>query len=800
MKLKYVIVLLSVSVSLMAQKKGEEKGKNVQSQSVNDSTQTGKDRDYLKIVNGAKTVKGMFTVYKTRSGSYYFEIPDSLLQRDMLIGSRVISISNNSKISAGQRRSNPILIYFSKKDKYLMMYQPTGNQSAPSSDPIAVSLARNNVVPVVITFDIVARNGANDASVIDVTKLFSTEFDLVFPAGVGGSGKIDTKISQILEIKSFPKNVEVKSFYNYSGGKEPFSISIDYSFLLLPKEPYRVRLGDERINYSSENNRVFESEKPSYTQKYIDRWRIEPRPEDLERYKNGEKVIPQKQIVVYVDTIMPEKWRKYVKKGIETWNVAFEQIGFKNVIKAVDYPRDKNFDPEDSRYNCFHYITSTDANASGPQWIDPRSGEIIQADILWWHDVIDLLQTWRFVQTAAADPDARKKVLDDAVMGDAICYAIAHEMGHVLGLQHNMRGSYAYSTDSLRSPSFTQKYGNTASIMDYARNNYVAQPGDKEKGVRLIPPTLGPYDYFSIKWGYQPIYDAKEPQDEHAQLNKWFVEKGNDPIYFFGKTTASPIVPDPAAQSDALGNDLIKSANYGISNLKYITKNLISWTMEKGDDYQLLQKRYDGITKLYNRLVTLTLSYLGGVYDYAGVYGQNDGNNIPVDKMKQKETVHFVVNELVSSPQWLNPYDITKYLGPKTEEIMKKQADIISDLLGNFILMRLLDNEPLYKMNPYTVEEYLKDLDNEIWTATGKGSLTSYTKNIQIAYVDKLVSLVKPLMDTSDKSKEKSLGETLLPSFASAQLSKTKARITALSGANPQNAGHYKLLLKMIEK
>jgi len=592
--------------------------------------------------------------------------------------------------------------------------------------------------------------------------------------------------------------VEIKSFYSYSGGREPFCVTIDYSFVLLSKEPYRVRLSDERIGYSAENRQIFNTGKPYSSVKYINRWRIEPRVEDIEKYKRGELVVPQKQIVFYVDTVMPAKWRKYVHEAIGTWNLAFEKIGFKHVLKSMDFPRNPNFDPDDIRNNCFRYVTSTDANAQGPQWIDPRSGEIIQGDILWWHNVIDLLQTWRFVQTAAADPEARAKELSDEVMGDAIRYAVTHEMGHVLGLQHNMRGSFAIPTDSLRSATFTQKYGTTASIMDYSRNNWVAQPGDKEKGVALTPPRLGLQDYFSIKWGYQPIFEAAGPEDEASELNKWFLEKGNDPMYIFAGTAVSAVVPDPSAQSDALGNDLIKSAQYGIANCKLIAKNLVKWTMTQGDNLNLLQKRWDGLTKHYFRITNLTLSYLGGRYEYKGVYGQYPANLVPVESAKQKEAIHFIIKEMANC-NWLNNSEIAKMIGTETEDIKTWQTGVIGHLLGNFILSRMATNEALYNQNPYSLSEYLKDVDTEIWTATAHSSLSDSERIIQLTYIDRLVALVQPLFASTSKMEQRQANETVWASVAAWQLSTTRAHIVQLCAAQPQNKGHYTLILNMID-
>lgn len=757
--------------------------------------ETTLNKEFQKLTAGAKVNKGMFTIYETRNGNYYFEIPDSMLQRAMLFGSRVSEISDNSKISAGQRRSNPVLIHFSVRDKTLLMHKPTGSAMADPNDPIAVALDRNNRVPVVMSFDIAART--KTGSLVDVTKLFSSEIDLVFPAGAGNTGRLDPKASYIESMKSFPANVEVKSHYNYSGGRDPFSITVNYSFILLTRDPMRPRLNDERIGFSSENKRIFESGKPFTGAQFIDRWRIEASPEDVEKHRRGEKVIPAKPIVFYVDTIMPEQWRRYVKMGIEDWNAAFEEIGFINTIKAMDFPRDKNFDPDDSRYNCFRYIASTDANAQGPQWIDPRSGEIIQGDIMWWHNVIDLLQTWRFVQTAAADPEARKKVLSDELMGESIRYAVAHEMGHVLGLQHNMRASYAYPTDSLRSATFTQQYGTTASIMDYARNNYIAQPGDKEKGVRMTPPVLGPHDFYSIYIGYKPIYEAATYTDELPVLNRWYTEKGNDPVYQFGSTTVSPIIPDPSAQADALGNDLLKSASYGISNLKYITKNLVEWTLEEGDSYDLLRKRFDAVMRLHSRLTTLPLSYLGGVYNYNGTHGQYPHRLKAVEKPNQQETIRRTL-QAITDYQWLLNPELSRYLGSNIKQITDWQSSIINHLLGNFITSRIAVNSQLYTEEVYTAQEYLYDLDKAVWEYTTKKDASDLERHIQLAYLERLCALVRPVSTSSDKQEVKSGNETLWASAAANQLIKTRRTVERLQRRNRSQKGHFQLMINLI--
>lgn len=770
---------------------------------LNDNKQgESKQNAYRRLLNGTKSTKGLFTVYRTRAGNYYLEIPDSLLGRQMLLGSRVCEISNNARISAGQRRSNPVLISFLRQDKLVCLSQHDTDTQNDPSDILSAAWQRNNRIPVTLTFDIAARNDADNASVIDVTKFFSAEVDLVWPAGVtNGAGRIDPKLTHIVDIKSAPQQVEIKTHYNYVGGKEPFCLDVQYSFVLLPVVPMPVRFNDERIGYNGSSQRKYMSGKPVETYKLVNRWDIRPRTHDIERYKKGELVIPEKQIVFYVDTVMPAEWRQYVREGIESWNAAFEKIGFKEVIKAIDYPRSPSFDSNDSRYNCFKYLPSTDANAMGAHWIDPRSGEIVQAEILWWHNVIEKLRSWLFIQTAAADPSVRSPQVPSEALGIAIRYAAAHEMGHVLGMQHNMRGSFAYPTDSLRSPSFTQRYGTTASIMDYARNNYVAQPGDKEKGVYLYPPLLGPYDYFAIQYAYQFIPEATNAESERPVLNRWLTKPGANPFYLYAPATVSPILPDPSAQSDALGDDLLKSGRYGISNMQYIARHLVTWTLREGDDLSLLQQRYDDLFKLYTKLTTLPLSYLGGVYTYPGTYGQHSARYVPVDRKKQKETLDFVFSELSAAPRWLAEPSLARLLGSPNDEITKWQSGIIESLFGNFILNRILSNQALYVTDAYTPEAYLRDMDTALWRHSTQKALTSYDKHVQTAYIDKLIALAKAIEQADPKANSRNPQETVWSSAAYGQLQRLPNHLSnmAASAATPADKSHYTYLVKLVK-
>jgi hypothetical protein len=803
MKRYFVLLLingfiLTYGLSLHAQQRMRHGGGKPFTEQRADSTAKGAPGMRRHITDMAPMAKGMFNIYKTGKGDYYLEIPDSLLKRDMLFGSRVNSISNNSRISAGQRRTNPIMVYFARQGNMLLMYQPSVLSYADSTDIVSESLQRNNATPVAMSFDIIERNAHNDASLIDVTRLFTSEVPLVWPAGVtNGEGHADPKLTAIVMAKSFNKNVEFKTSYNFTGGREPFCITVQYSFVLLPRTPYRPRFADDRIGIMNENKRKYGSDKPIVSQRFIDRWKIVPRKEDMEKYKRGQLVEPEQPIVFYVDTLMPQQWRKYVHAGIEAWNAAFEKIGFKHVIKAVDYPRSASFDADDSRFNCFKYITSTEANAQGSHWVDPRSGEIIQGEILWWHSVLDKLRSWIFVQTAAADKEVRGKEVPEATLGTAIRYATAHEMGHVLGFEHNMRGSYAYPTDSLRSPSFTQRYGTTASIMDYARNNYVAQPGDKEKGVWLYPPLLGPYDYLAIEYSYKLIPEATTSDEEVPVLNDWLAKVQNNPMYLFSPTTISPVLPDPSSQSDALGNDLVKSARYGVANLRYILSNLIRWTLKPNDPLDLLKARYSDIVKLFEKITNLPISYLGGVYVYAGTYGQHKNNNIPVTKEKQQETLNYLIKEVADAPQWLAPKEITSLVGSQTNEITSWQSGIIDDMLGSIILSRIAGNEIT---TGYSVSDYLKDVDNAFWRHTVKASLSDFDKNLQMKYVENIIKLATTATSPNSKNAEKSFADNVSASAAYNELVPISHRLTTLAATAKTDKSHYLFLLRMIRK
>jgi hypothetical protein len=692
------------------------------------------EKKTISIQDKAHVEGGFINVLKVKD-SYYLAIPDSILGRDLLFAGRVEKISNNKQISAGQIRKDPILVRFQKKGNRIVIEYPQDYRIVDEKDPIAKAIDKNNITPEFQLFDIEETTGGN-SYIIDVTKFFADEIAYVSPLdGKIKSGRLETKAVQVIRMIVNHQTLEVSTVLPFVSDRDASKVILRYSLYLLPKVPMMARVNDDRIGFFSKSKRIYESGQPVSTQQFIARWCIEPKPEDIDKFKKGELVIPAKPIVFYIDPVMPVQWRSYVKQGIEDWNKAFEKIGFKNVIEAKDYPQnDVSFDEFSFRYNCFRYLPVEDANASGEMYYDPRTGEIVRGDIFWYHNVIKLLQEWRYVQTAAADPKARTLTLDNATMGELIRYAVAHEMGHVLGLQHNMRASYAFPVDSLRSATFTQRYGTTASIMDYARNNYVAQPEDKD--VKFTPPILGDFDYFSIKYGYKPILSATSTSEEVTTLEQWFKDNGSDPKYLYSGTAVARVMPDPSSQADALGDDAVKASTYGIKNLKVIVKNTAKWLYNKTETPEIYESTYAAIFKQYSKELGHTLSYIGGVYEFSGTIGNLQAKQKVVDAEKQRQALAFAVNE-IRNIGWLNEKSLIPYIGSKVDMLFQKQNDVVDDLLGNFIPSRIIANEGLGCT--YTIEHYLNDLSNCVLKA---GAVNDrYVQNLQICYVQKLKAL-----------------------------------------------------------
>jgi hypothetical protein len=470
--------------------------------------------------------------------------------------------------------------------------------------------------------------------------------------------------------------------------------------------------------------------------KYLDRWRLEVKDEDLEKFKNGELVTPKKQIVYYIDRATPLKWRKYLKEGIEDWQVAFEQAGFKDAIIAKDPPtkeEDPEWSPEDVRYSVVRYLASPIPNANGPHVSDPRSGEILESDINWYHNVMTLLRNWFFVQTAAINEDARGVSFDDEVMGRLIRFVSAHEVGHTIGLPHNMGSSSAYPVDSLRSATFTKKYGTAPSIMDYARFNYIAQPEDK--GVALMP-DIGVYDKHAVRWGYRPIPDAKTAKEEKKTLDKWIRDNENSLMHRFGSAGI-----DPSSQTEDLGDDAVKASEYGILNLKRIVPNLTKWTSEDGKDYSDLQTMYGQVLTQFNRYMGHVSSNIGGVYQYYKTYDQEGPVYTHVKKSHQKKCMNFLNDQLFDTPTWMIDNNILNKIefAGITNRIRSTQSRTLNSILDFGKMARLIENEAINGKTAYTLIDMMSDLKKGIWKELySNKTIDVYRRNLQLAYLDRI--------------------------------------------------------------
>lgn len=602
----------------------------------------------------------------------------------------------------------------------------------------------------------------------DATSLFMSHiaaidpFDPYFGYGAkpfNRSVSFEKDKSQLAGIKSFSDNFSVSSYLTYkssvtySAGKSnaqvetdaPVTALVNRSFLLLPEKPMRPRLADPRINIFPTGKAEFTTNDvrgtlPTY---FARRWDLTPK--DMEAWKRGEKVEPVKPIVFYIDDAFPQSWKGPIKEAVEVWNEAFEPIGFKNAIKAVPFPsreEDPEFDPDNLKYSCLRYQPIPVKNAMGPSWFDPRSGEIFNASVMVYHDVINLVGEWLFVQTAAANPRVRNGEIPQDIMDDALRYVISHEIGHCLSLMHNMASSAAVPVEKLRDPEFTQKYGTTFSIMDYARFNYVAQPGDMEKGVKLTPPRLGIYDLYSIKWLYSPIPEAETYRDEKPILSEWISSKSGDPRFRYGKQQIYGVL-DPSAQSEDLGDDLVKSSEYGIKNLKFIMKNMNGWLKDSDPDLSKRETLYKAVLRQYFNYLYHVYNVKGGVYLNERCQGDRRPSYKPVEASYQRRAQQFLCDQL-NDLDWLEPEDLLKEIALEGNQSVMIQKNLLSFIMAD---RGTLDSN---MKTGFSISDSQDIAYRTLFAGTMKGrSLSAREMTNQVSYINMLLFLSR--LETPDK-------------------------------------------------
>lgn len=744
------------------------------------------------ITPKAKADSGMFNVYK-QDDKFLVEIPDNLLGRDILVVNRISKSAADTRVGMlgfGGDQINENVIRFDKgpNNRIFLKNISFSERSKDSTQPMFISVMNSNIQPIVASFDVKAFSKNNNGTIIDLTDFISGDNDILF---FDGSVKQALKLgmpqgdkSYIQDVRAYPENIEIKTVKTYtkSGNAMPgmppapggfATLELNSSMVLLPAVPMQPRYFDPRVGFFATSLTDFDADPQGVKRlSMITRWRLEPKAEDIEKFRKGELVEPKKQIVFYIDPATPVKWRKYLIMGVNDWQDAFEQAGFKNAIVAKMAPtpqEDSTWSLEDARYSAIVYKPSAIPNASGPHVHDPRSGEILESHINWYHNVMLLLRNWYLIQASPNDERARKMQFDDELMGELIRFVSSHEVGHTLGLRHNFGSSSAYPVEKLRDKEWVKKNGHAASIMDYARFNYIAQPGDGISGADLYP-RINFYDKWAIEWGYKFIPNT-DADSEKKILNQWTINRLQDKKFWFG-TEQNP--DDPRSQNEDLGDNAMKASAYGIKNLQRIIPNLKAWTRQDNEGYATLAELYQEVYGQFSRYMGHVAKNVAGIYETPKTVEQSGAIYEVVPKATQKEAVQFLQANLFTTPTWLVNKEIYSVIkaSPVTT-IGSIQEGTLGRLMSPNTLTKLLNAEAIDK-NTYTVTEYMNDMKKGIFSEIySHKAIDIYRRNLQKAYVASLINLLKAPEVPSG----------LPPAFASMFPNPTKTDVTSIARA-----------------
>ncbi|MEQ1553100.1 MAG: zinc-dependent metalloprotease [Ferruginibacter sp.] len=742
------------------------------------------------ITDKTKTQLGLFIVHKVED-KYFFEIPSTLLNKEILCITRYSKTPVGGATYGGEI-ANEVVLKFEKAPDHKIFVRTVLNiiQSPDSTQPMFRAVANSNVDPIAQAFDVKAYKkdsvSKTENAVIDVTDFFKGD-NLVVSINARskknlGLNNIATDRSYIDGIKSFPINTEVRTVKTFisapnTGGftlsPSPFptitlpaaneagavTVELNTSFIELPKNPIAKRMFDSRVGYFASNVTTFEEGSQRVEKEtFASRWRLEPKDEDKEKYKKGELVEPKKQIVYYIDPATPKKWRAALIQGINDWQFAFEKAGFKNAIVGKEWPEnDSTMSLEDARFSVLRYFASDIENAYGPSEVDPRSGEILESHIGWYHNVMKLLQNWYMIQCAAVDPKARKMKFDDELMSQLIRFVSSHEVGHTLGLRHNMGSSNRTPVEKLRDKKWVEANGHTASIMDYARFNYVAQPEDNISQAGLFP-RIGEYDLWAIEWGYR--WNDFDAEGEKKWSNNIIVEKVKNPRLWFGGEGRGN---DPRAQTEDLSDNNMKAGEYGIKNLKRLMTNILEWTKEEGDRYENLNEIYSQLVNQYSRYASHVSKNIGGFYETFKSVEESGSVYEITPKTTQKDALAWMQKQVFETPTWLMDKKVwDKITIPGTDPIMSVQQRLLSNIINSDKLVRLAYSSNR-DVNAYGLDEMFTDLQKGIWSELAtKKDIDIYRRSLQKTYVDKLIEIYNSI-NGNTPSFSISFGNVVLP-------------------------------------
>ena len=685
------------------------------------------------VTKEAKSDKGVFTVHRI-DDKVLFEIPKAEMGKEMLLATEVAATPAGTGGYGGTATGHDVVRWVRRGDTVFLRTVDYSSR-AVGTGAIARAVEASSVEPIAAVFP-VAAEGKDDSVVIDVTRFFTSDPAEFSVRGELGGGAPDPSRSYVERVKAFPTNVELTSTLTFVGGSIPGlapggarTALIHYSLVNLPEKPMMPREFDARVGYFTEDFSLYGDPQNRVVDKsYIARYRLE------KKDPNAALSEPVKPIVYYISREVPEWLHPYMKKAVEDWNPAFEQAGFKNAIVCKEAPDDPNWDPEDARYSVIRWAPTATENAMGPHISDPRTGEILSAHIIIWHNVMKLGQTWYFTQVGDLDPRASKLPLPQDLLGRIMQYVVCHEVGHTLGLRHNHKASSAYTVEQLRSKAFTDEYGDEASIMDYGRFNYVAQPGDD---ANLIP-ILGPYDKFAIEWGYKPFPNTKKPEDDKRALDLIASRGVSNPMLRFGGEDAAASV-DPTVQTEDLGSDPIEATRYGLMNIDRIAKLLIPATTKYGEDYEVLSETYADLVAQRTRELVHVTKLVGGVVENRTLAGRGGANFTPVPAARQEAAVDFLVKNAFTTPTSLITPDLLYRIQPTgaQQNVLTGQRIILLQLLSPDKISRLQDASAL-GTGGYTVDRLVNDVQNGIWSElmTPFPKVDPFRRNLQRAYLE----------------------------------------------------------------